>query len=66
MSSIKVNVDSLIEKISLIQEDNFSTVQLDLHEEEYEQESTLKIYAVDSINDRLIDYGSIEFDSGEL
>lgn len=65
-SNIKVNVDELIEKLKLISDDEYNTVKIEIGDAVYEGDKALKIIAIDTINDREIEYGEVQFDSGEF
>jgi hypothetical protein len=64
MQRIRVDIDELSEKIELMKEDNYVTVELEISDDEYTPE--LLISAVSFDEEEPINYGSLNEISEEL
>lgn len=66
MSSIKINVSDLLEKLSGMVEEDFSNAELEIEESMIEEDSLLRVYAFDPVTGTRTEYGDIPYDSGEI
>lgn len=66
MEGIRVNVSELLDILNEMVEEGYSTVELNTVLEPIEEDSYINLYAVDPINEQVIEYGTIAYDNGEL
>ena len=66
MSSIRVDIDDLVNRLNDMLNDDYSIVELVIEEDEYYSNSVLSIRAIDISNDDNVDYGELSDISDEF
>lgn len=66
MSSIRVDIDDLVNRLNDMLNDDYSIVELVIEEDEYYSNSVLSIKAIDISNDDNVDYGELSDISDEF
>lgn len=64
--SIKVSIDELLQMLQDMIESDYATVELTFEGGNYEEDSIIKLAAVDPIDNSNVDYGTLCYDDGEL
>ena len=64
--SVRVNIEEVIQRLQEMLDDEYITVEFEFIGGMYEEDSVIKLSAVDVIDNDKVEYGTLCYDNGEL